>query len=92
MKDDGLVVMGVFLLAVTVVFLTVAPGGRASGAGASGAAEVPWGFLVLLGVFAFVGRRWFLARRTHKRTPRAWKRRRRALPPAPEPRDRAPGP
>ena len=91
MNEESGVFMGVLLLAATVAFLTVAPSARSAGTGASGSSEVPWGLVIALGIFGFVGRHWLLARRTRKRSQRSWSRRRRALPPAPEPRDREPG-
>lgn len=91
MNEENGIFMGVLLLAATVAFLTVAPDARGAGAGGSGFSEVPWGLLVALGVFGLVGRQWLLARGARKRSQRSWSRRRRALPPAPEPRDRGPG-
>lgn len=58
----------------------------------SGTPQPPWALLVAVGAFGFVGRQWLLSRLGRKGSPapKPWNRRRRALPPAPEPVDRAP--
>ena len=84
MKDDGLVGLGVGLLAVVVLFSAVRDDQPASRS--PDQPEDPNAALVVgVAVFGFIGRRW-VKQRLERKPPalRSWNRRRRALPPAPD--------
>lgn len=95
MKADGLVGLGVGLLAVVVVFSIArdeqpAPASQQQSQ-QPGAPSV--GLVIGVAVFGFVGRRW-VKQKLERRppVPRSWNRRRRALPPAPDTTARPPEP
>ncbi len=94
MKGDGVLGMGLALLAVAALLSAVMlrlPQAAAPAGGAAGSAWA-WALVLAIGAFGFVGYRWLRGRLAGKaRTAlRPWARRRRALPPAPAPADRPP--
>lgn len=86
--SDSLVKLGLLLLGTAVLFSIVATPGTSAGAPSQTNDGLLWLVVVLVVALGFVGRRWLHRRDAGAKAPRRWSRRKRALPPAPEPPQR----